>query len=349
MFRLGLGLLIAFVSAAQDFSKEAVPLLADVPQLPVAVRAGGRFLLAYELHLTSWTSKLITLSRVEAWDDSRKLATLGGPELAKSIIASGPNKNEPTKMSDGLRAVVLFWLLLDEAPREILHRVEVELGDDPQRLTLTCARTAVERNPVRLHPPLRGERWVAVNGPSNESYHRRGLFAIGGRIQVAQRFAIDFLQTDEHGDTHRGNPKENKNYFCYGAEALAPAGGCVAAVKDGIPENVPDAEARAVPMHLDRVTGNHIVLDLGSGRYALYAHLQPSIRVKPGDRVRRGQLLALVGNSGNSTEPHHHFQVSNGIDPLAGDGLPFILDSFYRNGRLIRDEMPLRDWVMRFP
>lgn len=181
---------------------------------------------------------------------------------------------------------------------------------------------------------------MALNGPSNETHHRRGLFAIGGRVKIAQRLAIDFLQVDVNGKTHTGNPKENKSYFCYGAEAFSVASARVAAVKDGIPENAPDAAARAVPMRLATVTGNYVVLDLGDGRYALYAHLQPgSIRVKPGDRVRRGQLLALVGNSGNSTEPHLHFQVSNGVEPMAGEGLPFVFDSFYRSGKLIRYEM----------
>ena len=73
-----------------------------------------------------------------------------------------------------------------------------------------------------------------------------------------------------------------------------------------------------------------------------------SIRVKPGDHVRQGQALAFVGNSGNSTEPHLHFQVSDGIEPMAGEGLPFVFDSFYRNGKLIQAEMPLSDWVMQF-
>jgi hypothetical protein len=226
----------------------------------------------------------------------------------------------------------------------------VQLGDDPELLTLTCARTPVERNPVRLHSPLRGERWVAVNGPSNDVYHRRGLLAIGGRVQIAQRFAIDFLKEGADGKTHTGESKLNKSYLCYGAEALSAANARVAAIKDGIPENVPDTDTRAVPMHLDTVTGNHVVLDLGGGRFALYAHLQPqSIRVKPGDRVRRGQLLGLVGNSGNSTEPHLHFQVTNGVEPLASEGLPFVFDSFYRDRNPIRYEMPLRDWVLRFP
>jgi murein DD-endopeptidase MepM/ murein hydrolase activator NlpD len=68
------------------------------------------------------------------------------------------------------------------------------------------------------------------------------------------------------------------------------------------------------------------VLDLGGGTYAFYAHLQPgSLRVKNGDRVTRGRVLGLLGNSGNSTEPHLHFHVSDGMSPLGSEGLPYTI------------------------
>ena len=75
--------------------------------------------------------------------------------------------------------------------------------------------------------------------------------------------------------------------------------------------------------------GNLGILSLRHGHYAFYAHRQPgSIRVKPGDRVRRGQVLGLLGNSGNSDAPHRHFQISNGDSWLASEGVPFLFDSF---------------------
>ena len=79
----------------------------------------------------------------------------------------------------------------------------------------------------------------------------------------------------------------------------------------------------------DAELGNYLILDLGGGNYCLYAHLQPgSLRVKAGDRVKRGQTLALLGNSGNSTEPHLHFQVMNGTSLLDPEGVPYLIDSF---------------------
>jgi murein DD-endopeptidase MepM/ murein hydrolase activator NlpD len=75
------------------------------------------------------------------------------------------------------------------------------------------------------------------------------------------------------------------------------------------------------------------VLDLGAGRYALYAHLRAgSITVKPGDRVKRGQSIARVGNSGNTLAPHLHFHVMDTPSPLASNGLPYAIDAFEVTG-----------------
>jgi peptidase M23-like protein len=213
-----------------------------------------------------------------------------------------------------------------------------------------------------ISPPLRGGEWLAANGPANASGHRRALIPVGGRSHIAQRVAIDWVQLREDGQSSTGDKLKNENYRCYGAEALAVADGMVVAVKDGIPQNIPGANSRAVPITLETIGGNHVILDLGQSRYAFYAHLQPgSLRVKPGDRVRRGQVLGLVGNSGNSTEPHLHFHISNANSPLASDGLPYAFESFEQQGQgwgwkptgaaAVKHvmEMPLQNAVVRFP
>jgi murein DD-endopeptidase MepM/ murein hydrolase activator NlpD len=175
-----------------------------------------------------------------------------------------------------------------------------------------------------------------------------------GRSAIAQRFAIDWVKVNAQGRTFDGNAKENAAYLAYGQEMIAVADGTIATTKDGIPENVPGITSRAVPITLDTLAGNFVVLDLGGGRYAFYAHLQPgSLRVKPGDKVNRGRVLGLVGNSGNSTEPHLHFQVSDGTE-VASEGLPYIIDSFEilagaagferRTG-----ELPMNNAIVRFP
>jgi len=100
----------------------------------------------------------------------------------------------------------------------------------------------------------------------------------------------------------------------------------------GLPEQEPGVFPEGIS--LDEADGNSVILDLGGGNYALYAHFQPgSIRVKEGDRVERGDVLALVGNSGNSLAPHLHFHVMNGPLSLASNGLPYVVDSFTATGQ----------------
>jgi hypothetical protein len=180
-----------------------------------------------------------------------------------------------------------------------------------------------------IGPPLRGPDWFAANGPSNTSGHRRALLPIAGSLLNSERFAIDWVKMDATSRTFNGDEKDNKTHYAYGSEVLAVADSTVAEVKDGIPENIPGPNSRAVPITLDTIGGNHVVLDLGGGRFAFYAHLQPgSLKVKVGDKVRRGEVLGLVGNSGNSTEPHLHFHVTNGVSPLGSEGIPYLIDSF---------------------
>ena len=111
---------------------------------------------------------------------------------------------------------------------------------------------------------------------------------------------------------------------------LAVADASVVAVIDGLPDQPPGKMPSGIA--IEEADGNSIVLDLGGGCYALYAHLRArSIAVKPGDRVKRGQTIAHVGNSGNTLAPHLHFHVMD-TPPLASNGLPYAIDAFQVTG-----------------
>lgn len=345
------------------------PFDVAVPVAPTAFKAGGKTHLVYELHATNFGRSDCVLTRLEVIGAGEKrLARYEGNELTAMLARPGaPPDVEKSKVGGGLRAVIYMWLTLEagaETPATIQHRLSFKVGDFPEEMSLEAARVAVDQKPLVISPPLRGGEWLAGNGPSNTSGHRRALIPVAGQAHIAQRFAIDWVRLREDGRTFTGDPKDNKNYRCYGAEALAVADAVVAAVKDGIPENVPGVTSRAVPITLETVGGNHVILDLGQGRYAFYAHLQPgSLRVKVGDKVRRGQVVGLVGNSGNSTEPHLHFHISDANSPLGSDGLPYLLPAFEVQGKgwgwkatdanataeKRRMEIPLENDVLRFP
>lgn len=140
------------------------------------------------------------------------------------------------------------------------------------------------------------------------------VFWGGDRLEInqhvthaSQRRAADISMVDADGKSHRDDGKKNGDYFVYGQEVLAVADGNVVTAIDGVPENEPGT------MNPYIVPGNLVILKHGDALYSAYAHLQPGkLRVKEGTKVKRGQVLGLAGNSGNSSEPHLHFQLQDG-------------------------------------
>ena len=345
---LSAGLLLGspVITVAQDLAGLDLPLLVDIPSAPIPVRADGKFRLVYELHVTNAEKKPVTLQRVEVWNTT-KLATIEGDELSKAIKTIPADVKEPRTIAPGAHLVVLLWISLDAAPENIRHRIEGTTEGDSAPSGLDLPAVPIRGKAVRIGAPLRGDRWLAANGPSNDTHHRRSWLAHQGRAFAPERFAIDFVRLYDDGLT-KGDPAENRSYRGYGAEAIAVADARVASIKDGIADNVPANRAPS-RMTLDTMGGNLVVLDLGSGLFAFYAHLQPgSIRVKTGDKVQKGQVIGLVGNSGNGNAPHLHFQVSDRPSLLLSDGVPFVIDSFVHDGKTRTDEIPLQNWVVTF-
>jgi len=100
---------------------------------------------------------------------------------------------------------------------------------------------------------------------------------------------------------------------------------------------MPDIEAGSLPPSITAAEagGNHVVVDIGHGRYAFYAHMQPgSVRVKVGQKVKVGQTLGLLGNSGNTDAPHLHFHVMDSPYPLLANGMPYRFANFTVEGEV---------------
>ncbi|MBH5320125.1 M23 family metallopeptidase [Paenibacillus sp. GSMTC-2017] len=148
--------------------------------------------------------------------------------------------------------------------------------------------------------PFKGD-WFVFWGGNNvlANYHY---------AHESQRYAYDFVQ-EKDGLSYEGDPTKNDSYFAFGQEVHAPADGTVVSVVNDIVDNEPVGV-----MNEKEPFGNVIVIDHG-GEYSVLAHLKKdSVSVKPGDVVKRGQLVAQLGNSGNSSEAHMHFQVNDGKD-----------------------------------
>jgi hypothetical protein len=327
------------------------------PPNPV-LGADNKIHLAYELQVVNQSPALVTIDSIKVLDpaSSAVLQDLSGAGVAKiSRFPGGTGATLPPSHS----GYVFMDVTLPAGaavPREIAHRFEAtrqlprspedshhgvpvtpESGIEPTE-AFTGVATPVGPPAVVLSPPLKGSRWVVGSGCCVMTAHRGATLAIDGSVHVAERFAIDFVQLDKEGRFFVGPGDQLKSYAFFGAEILSAADGTVVTVVDGMPEQIPGALPKGVTV--STAGGNHIVVDIGGGRFAFYAHLQPgSLRVKPGDKVMTGQVLALLGNSGNSDAPHLHFHVMDGPSPLKSNGLPYAFTKFTGQG-VITDDGP---------
>jgi murein DD-endopeptidase MepM/ murein hydrolase activator NlpD len=155
---------------------------------------------------------------------------------------------------------------------------------------------------------------------------------VNGNEVVSQRFAIDWIQVDRKHRAWVGDPARLSSYRNYGKPLIASARGKVIVARDRFPNQPPPNNP--IPPSVPDLPGNVVVLRVGPGIYLTYAHMVPgSVRVHIGERVRRGQVLGRLGNSGNSATPHLHFQVQI-TRSFLGDGLPFVFRSFRFLGRI---------------
>lgn len=131
-----------------------------------------------------------------------------------------------------------------------------------------------------------------------------------------QRYAYDFVIMNEQS-TYEGDPTLNESYYAFGKEYLAPADGIVVKVDNSVKDNKPVGK-----MNEEQPLGNYVILDHGNTEFSYLAHFKyQSIIVKEGDKVNQGDSLGLVGNSGNSSEPHIHFHVADSPDPMTSKSI----------------------------
>ena len=161
------------------------------------------------------------------------------------------------------------------------------------------------KNETKLSLPFKGKWLVFWGGDTKELNQHHDA--------PNQKFAFDFLGANEKGETRRGQAHVNEDYFAFGREILAPADGTVTDVITGVRDNIPGS------MNPYSALGNAVFIRHREHEISVLAHLKlDSTRVEVGDKVKRGQLIGLCGNSGNSSEPHLHYHLQN--TPIIQDG-----------------------------
>jgi hypothetical protein len=360
---VGIGLLQQVRSEPSPFPLQ---LEMRVPFEPTAFPSSEHIYLVYELYLTNFTGNPLTLRRVEVLDADpaviEPVATFEGKDLdalLQPVGGSQDGKGTSSQIGAGHSLVVFMWVPFERGahvPSHLRHRL-VTADATTEGAVIGTHSTELKV----LRSPVSGSDWLASDAPSNDedNHHRRGIFVVGGHSLISRRYAIDWMQV-ENGASFSGDARNNRAYHAYGKPVVAVADSTVVTARDGLPDNVPghnmpghDGFSPAVPITMETVTGNTITLDLGGGQFAHYCHLQPgSVRVKVGEHVRRGQIMALIGDSGDAREPHLHLEITNSPKLLAGEGLPYLIDHFRVRSESSSEsrtrELPLKDMVVDF-
>ena len=350
---------------------------ASVLTNPAPVKAtDGKVHLVYELVLTNVTPAKLRIDAVQVLNSrtQRVLLSLrhqalaanvrpvGGAEASgsgdvgdldrlPSLAAAAPTSRVGGVTVGGSQSVIV-WIDVRvrnyaAVPKVLAHRVIASFVSPPPGAPASLSQSlirvpTVRHRPIVLGPPVRADAgdWYANEGCCDpETHHRGGLISINGRLLVPQRFAIDWFLLDSRHRAWVGSPSRLSSYLSYRQPAIAAAAGTVVRTKDGLPNNPDIPQPPKIPA-IQNTVGNNVVLRVSPGVYLLYGHFQPgSVRVHVGERVRRGQVLGLIGTSGNSTTPHLHFQVMTTPTFFPTDSPPYVFRRFTVRGRV-----PKRIW-----
>ena len=299
----------------------------------------------YDLLVTNAFRTPVTLTRVDALDPAGELLVrLEGDAL---VAATQPPLGSTPTTAIPASSVVAVVMDVAVAPGRVLgsvtHRISYESDPaDPLALViddfeLDGPELAIDpRAPITISPPLRGAGWLNANGCcAVQTPHRSTRLPVNGESFVkSETFAIDWVRLRD-GALFDGDGTRNEDWYCYGAELLAVADGRVIYVRDDMPDEAPMQPPVAVKNSRD-FGGNQVIIEIEPGVYAFYGHIKPgSVAVAVGDHVAAGQVIGLLGNSGNSTGPHLHFGLLDGPNPLAATSLPMVIDGYILEGMIV--------------
>lgn len=344
----------AQAAAAGDISDPPADVFTPVVVTPIGVQhvavpgTDGLMHAVYELELTNTKPATATVQQVDVLDANmpdRVLASWSGAALLGRLrtLQPAPADAATIPFNGSLLLYVELAFEPGDVPHAIAHRFHLLAAPNPgphaaaAPAEYVAGKIGVARAPLPvIAPPLRGDGWVAFNGCCNSGIvHRGSLLGVNGALHDSQRFAIDWMRLNKQGELVHGNPSDVHSFVDYGSRVHAVANGTVVEVLDDLDDQKPGTLPDPASITIRTVDGNHVILDIGHGLYAFYAHLQKrSITVHPGERIKAGTVIGLLGNSGNTSAPHLHFHIMDTPSALGSEGLPYVIDRFELAGQV---------------
>ena len=315
----------------------------------------GREHVEFNLVITNGFTAEVTLTSLVVRGGGKELLTLSGDALAATTHPIAIGGGEPTTSIPSSSSVAtLVDVVLPRSagravPKLLRNRITYTFppGSPAEAVIGTkTVRAPVlhvdQRPPIEIAPPLRGAGWASVNGCCDDptSQHRSTILSANGSYVAIETFAVDYIRIVD-GRIYAGDGTQNTDWFGYGAPIRAVARGTVVSAVDDRSEVSPfivDNPTLSTPSDF---CGNGVVVKIERGVFAHYCHMPPgSVRVEAGERVRTGQKLGLLGNSGNTNGPHLHFGIQDGPQALTSTSLPFEIDRYRLEGTLVPGQTP---------
>ncbi len=337
--------------AVQQPAAAASPITMTVPFAPVPVGSTNGVNIAYELEFSGMEDMPFAVDSVEVLDAAtgKILYTPDASVLAQTTYPAAVPPPTAAEMQDGTAKLPLprisIWFVVnpDAVPDRLMHRVALNRSADglaPLVVTGGDLTVPKDKKPVVIGSPVKGDGWAIIETTSPVVHHVRTQVTMFNVTRVPQRYAQDFILLDpETGKAFSGDMTIARNYYGFGKELYAVGSGTVVYVKEGVQDI--EITTQKPPKSIDTALGNGVVIDLGDRKYACYGHMvNGSVRVKAGDTVTEGQVIGLMGNTGNSDAPHLHFQViTDNPAVLGGEGYPIVYRSFNVTGTFDEDSI----------
>lgn len=185
-----------------------------------------------------------------------------------------------------------------------------------------------------LSLPVKG-KYIIYDGHDYYSHHRRFNLLHPYTLKMGvftnpSRYSLDFCKVNDSGTMFTGDPSVNKNWLGFGEDLYATADGVVVAVIDSMKDNHITIESD-MKVEPKAIYGNYIVIDHLNGEYSMYGHIKNgSGKVRPGQKVKRGQVIAAIGASGSSLMPHLHYELVSSNDYFKAESLPVYFQNFFK-------------------
>ena len=329
MFNLALKMkhtlfLIFFNLLACHAQKEAAPIQLRINCIPRVTVINDKPTTFYEFHIKNEILDTVELTGLIVRDKENSTVYLSSTAEKLKSMCSGLKtilgSNDSTVVYIEISSPVLGKAILD-------HVVQIKIPSKNFTGQVGVSIAISSLQPVVLGAPLKSGPWAAVFNPVWERGHRRVFYTVEGKARIPGRYAIDFIKLDTLGRYGHDDQDDVQNWYGYGEKVLAVADGEVVTVLDAFPEA--DKVSKHPQYTSQQATGNYIVLQIGKELFAFYEHLKPgSMIVKPGQKVKKGDVIARLGFTGQTTGPHLHFHVANRNSPLGAEGIPFVFDKF---------------------